>query len=68
MQLGRRVALQGEELRAWQEARLGQSAEGPTVVQAAITDADTEAAPDLQLPPSRVSHYRLLTPASSAQI
>lgn len=50
MQLGRRVALQGEELRAWQEARLGQSAEGPTVVQAAITDADTEAAPDLQLP------------------
>lgn len=50
MQLGRRVALEGEELRAWQEARRGQQMEGPPVVQAAITDADIEAAPDLHLP------------------
>ena len=58
MQLGRRVALEGEELQAWQEARRGQQAEGPPVVQATITDADTEAEPDLNLPPAECVDLR----------
>ena len=50
MQLGRRVTLEGEELRAWQQSRKEQPAEDPPVVQAAITNADTEPALSLHLP------------------
>ena len=52
MQLGRRVTLEGEELRLWQEAhRAKEAAENTTVVQEAITEADTNPeAEQLDLP------------------
>lgn len=50
MQLGRRVPLQGQELRDWQEAqRATEAEESTTAVQQAISEADTNPAPEFSV-------------------